>query len=118
MLAFMGRPRTHLAKIQQADPPSRPHTQIKRRINVAGIFSNHAAVERRFAAVLIEHFNGWAVTGRHTVLKTAAQLAQTDQVAPPAIAVGRLNNAPPTASPNGIQPDPVQGHYQILASRI
>jgi hypothetical protein len=84
VLAYMGFPAQHRAKIHSTNPLERlnslPRTwsggEIKRRSEVVGIFPNEAAVARLIGALLLEQNDEWAVQrARYMTLETIAPLS-------------------------------------------
>jgi len=76
VLAYMGFPREHRAKIHSTNPIERLIGEIKRRTDVVGIFPNEAAVVRLVGAILREHNDEWAVQrSRYMSLETMASVS-------------------------------------------
>jgi putative transposase len=75
VLAYMGFPREHRAKIHSNNPLERLNGEIKRRTDVVGIFPNEAAITRLVGAILLEQNDEWAVQrARYMTLETIAPL--------------------------------------------
>ena len=73
VLAYMGFPIQHRAKLHSTNPLERLNGEIKRRSEVVGIFPNEAAVTRLIGALLLEQNDEWAVQrARDMSLETIA----------------------------------------------
>ena len=87
VLAYMGFPGQHRAKIHSTNPLERLNGEIKRRSEVVGIFPNEAAVIRLIGALLLEQNDEWAVQrARYMTLETIAPLSDTPLVSLPEVA--------------------------------
>ena len=87
LLAYMGFPQTHRAKLASSNPIERLNGEIKRRTDVVGIFPNEAAIRRLVGAILLEQNDEWAVQrGRYMTLETMAGLSDDPIVKLPAVA--------------------------------
>ncbi len=87
VLAYMGFPVQHRAKLHSTNPLERLNGEIKRRSEVVGIFPNEAAVTRLIGALLLEQHDEWAVQrARYMTLETIAPLSDDPLVSLPALA--------------------------------
>ena len=87
VLAYMGFPAQHRAKIHSTNPIERLNGEIKRRSDVVGIFPNEAAVTRLIGALLLEQNDEWAVQrARYMTLETIAPLSDDVAVSLPPLA--------------------------------
>jgi transposase-like protein len=87
VLAHMGFPAQHRAKIHATNPIERLNGEIKRRSDVVGIFPNEAAVTRLIGAILLEQNDERAVQrARYMTLETIAPLSDDLTVSLPAMA--------------------------------
>lgn len=87
VLAYMGFPTQHRAKLHSTNPLERLNGEIKRRSDVVGIFPNEAAVTRLIGALLLEQNDEWAAQrARYMSLETIAPLSDDPTVSLPALA--------------------------------
>jgi putative transposase len=87
VLAYMGFPAQHRAKIHSTNPIERLNGEIKRRSDVVGIFPNEAAVTRLIGAVLLEQNDEWTVQrARYMTLETITPLSDDPAVSLPRLA--------------------------------
>ena len=87
VLAYMGFPAQHRAKLHSTNPLERLNGEIKRRSDVVGIFPNEAAVTRLIGALLLEQNDEWVVQRARTMtLETIAPLGDDLSVSMPALA--------------------------------
>ena len=64
VLAYKGFPKEHWPKIHSTNGLERPIREVKRRVDVVGIFPDDAAILRLVGAVLMEQHDEWAVQNR------------------------------------------------------
>ena len=87
VLAHMGFPAQHRAKLHSINPLERLNGEIKRRSEVVGIFPNEEAVLRLIGALLLEQNDEWAVQrARYMSLETIAPLSDGPHISLPAVA--------------------------------
>ena len=87
VLAYMGFPTQHRAKIHSTNPIERLNHEIKRRSDVVGIFPNEAAVTRLIGALLLEQSDEWAVQrARYMTLETIAPMSEDTSISLPLMA--------------------------------
>ena len=87
VLAYMGFPAQHRAKLHSTNPLERLNGEIKRRSEVVGIFPNETAAIRLIGALLLEQNDEWAVQrARYMSLETIAPLSDDPIVGLPAVA--------------------------------
>ena len=84
VLAYMGFPAQHRAKLHSTNPLERLNGEIKRRSEVVGIFPNEDAVTRLIGALLLEQNDEWAVQrARYMSLETIAPLSDDPAIGLP-----------------------------------
>ena len=75
VLAYMSFPPAHRPKLHSTNPIERVNGDIKRRIEVVGIFPNDEAIIRLVGAILLEQNDEWVVQrARYMTLETIATL--------------------------------------------
>jgi transposase-like protein len=82
LLAFTAFPQAHWRKIWSTNPLERLIREIKRRIDVVGIFPNRPAVIRLVGALLMEQDDEWLAGRRYL---SAASMAPLNEPTPTAI---------------------------------
>ena len=81
VLAYMGFPAPHRAKLHSTNPLERLNGEIKRRTEVVGIFPNEDAIVRLVGAILLEQNDEWAVQrSRYMTLETIAAIGDDPAV--------------------------------------
>ena len=76
VLAYMGFPAAHRAKLHSTNPIERLNGEIKRRTDVVVIFPNEQAITRLIGAILMEQSEEWAVPrARQMTLETTAPVS-------------------------------------------
>jgi putative transposase len=87
VLAYMDFPSAHGSKLHSTNPLERLNGEVKRRIDVVGIFPNEDAITRQVGAILVEQNDEWAVQrARYMTLETIAPLSDNSIVSLPAVA--------------------------------
>jgi hypothetical protein len=75
--ACPSRKRDHRPKIHSTNPLERLNGEIKRRIDVVGIFPNEDAITRLVGAIMLEQNDEWAVQrARYITLETTVPLSE------------------------------------------
>lgn len=84
VLAYMGFPAQHRAKLHSTNPLERLNGEIKRRTEVVGIFPNEDTIVRLVGAILLEQNDEWAIQrSRYMTLETIAAIG--DDLAVPGL---------------------------------
>lgn len=86
VLAYSAFPREHWPQIASTDEIERLNGEIKRRLDVVGIFPNPAAVIRLVGALMLEQNDEWAVSRRYMSLESLAVLSDAPRVSLPSVA--------------------------------
>jgi transposase-like protein len=82
ILSYMSFPAEHWTRIYSTNPLERLNKEVKRRVNVVGIFPNVAAVERLTGAVLLEINDEWQVERRYFSLASMRKLMEPEALLP------------------------------------
>ncbi len=87
VLAYMGFPAPHRAKLHSTNPLERLNGEVKRRTEVVGIFPNEAAIVRLVGAILLEQNDEWCVQrSRYLSLESVAGLSDSPIISLPIMA--------------------------------
>ena len=87
VLAYMSFPATHRVKLHSTNPLERLNGEIKRRIDVVGIFPNEAAITRLVGAMPVEQNDEWAVQrARYMTRETMTEILEPPAMTLPAVA--------------------------------
>ena len=84
VLAYLGFPAQHRAKLHSTNPLERLNKEVKRRADVVGIFPNEASILRLIGAVLLEANDEWQLQHRYMQVEAMAELASSPAEAEPA----------------------------------
>ena len=82
ILAYMSFPQEHWTRIYSTNPLERLNKEIKRRIDVVGVFPNEQALERLAGAVLMEISDEWQVQHRYFSQESMRKLTQPELALP------------------------------------
>jgi transposase-like protein len=74
VLAYMGFPAQHRAKLHSTNPLERLNKEVKRRADVVGIFPGEASITRLIGAVLLEQNDEWQLQHRYMQVEAMAEL--------------------------------------------
>ena len=74
VLAYMGFPVQHRAKLHSTNPLERLNKEVKRRADVVGIFPCEASITRLIGAVLLEQNDEWQLQHRYMQVEAMAEL--------------------------------------------
>jgi putative transposase len=75
VLAYMGFPAQHRAKLHSTNPLERLNKEVKRRADVVGIFPGEASITRLIGAVLLEQNDEWQLQHRYMQVEAMVELA-------------------------------------------
>jgi putative transposase len=84
VLAYMGFPAQHRAKLHSTNPLERLNKEVKRRADVVGIFPGEASIVRLIGAVLLEQNDEWQLQHRYMQVEAMAELVAPAAEAEPA----------------------------------
>ena len=88
VLAYMGFPAQHRAKLHSTNPLERLNGEIKRRTEVVGIFPDEPSIRRLVGAILLEQNDEWAVQRcRYMTLESIAPIGDDPLVSLPNLVV-------------------------------
>src|ERR671929_48563 len=74
VLAYMGFPAQHRAKLHSTNPLERLNKEVKRRADVVGIFPCEVSITRLIGAVLLERNDEWQLQHRYMQVEAMAEL--------------------------------------------
>src|SRR5215218_6086114 len=85
VLAYMGFPAQHRAKLHSTNPLERLNKEVKRRADVVGIFPSEPSIVRLIGAVLPEQNDEWQLRHRYMQVEAMAELASPAAETEPAL---------------------------------
>jgi putative transposase len=74
VLAYLGFPAQHRAKLHSTNPLERLNKEVKRRADVVGIFPSEASILRLIGAVLLEANDEWQLQHRYMQVEAMTEL--------------------------------------------
>src|SRR5215211_9437701 len=74
VLAYLGFPVQHRAKLHSTNPLERLNKEVKRRADVVGIFPSEQSILRLIGAVLLEANDEWQLQHRYMQVEAMAEL--------------------------------------------
>ena len=74
VLAYMGFPVQHRAKLHSTNPLERLNKEVKCRADVVGIFPGESSIVRLIGAVLLEQNDEWQLQHRYMQVEAMAEL--------------------------------------------
>ena len=74
VLAYVAFPMRHRAKLHSTNPLERLNKEIKRRVDVVGIFPNEDSITRLVGAVLLEANDDWQLQHRYMQVEGMVEL--------------------------------------------
>jgi transposase-like protein len=104
VLAYMGFPAQHRAKLHSTNPLERLNKEVKRRADVVGIFPGEASITRLIGAVLLEQNDEWPLQHRYMQVEAMAELMTPTTEPEPAQIPPQA--ARPMATSNVLEPTP------------
>src|SRR3712207_3189869 len=90
VLAYLGFPVQHRAKLHSTNPLERLNKEVKRRADVVGIFPSEQSILRLIGAVLLEANDEWQLQHRYMQVEAMAELM-------PPVIEGETGSLPPPA---------------------
>jgi putative transposase len=84
VLAYLGFPAQHRAKLHSTNPLERLNKEVKRRADVVGIFPSESSITRLIGAVLLEANDEWQLQHRYMQVEAMAELGSPAADAEPA----------------------------------
>lgn len=80
VLAYMAFPKPHRQQLHSANPLERFNAEIKRSIEIVGIFPNDPAITRLVGAMLLEQNDEWRLQRRYMQLEAFEAVSDNPQV--------------------------------------
>ena len=114
VLAYMGFPEQHRAKLHSTNPLERRNKEVKRRADVVGIFPSEQSILRLIGAVLLEQNDEWQLQHRYMQVEGMSGLI------PPSSTARLCHSRLPRSHPKPHDPRPpkptpklhqLDGHY-------